>query len=449
MNYAEAKAWLDAFSNLEQRLDPRQWAGIKLERVERLVELLGQPERHGRIVHLAGSKGKGSTAAMLASILRTCGWRVGLYTSPHLVSSRERIRVNGVPIAEGTVARLINERLRPAAEAYQIDPAEGPLTYFDLHTALAFVAFQDACVDWSVIEVGLGGRLDATNVVRPEVAVICALGLEHTALLGGTLAQIAREKAGIIKPGVPVVTGPQDPEAMEVLVAVAAERGSPLIVADGVVAEGLPALDGEPPWGQPVFVSGNDGGGPVRLPLLGLHQVENACLAVTAARLVAAGAGAGRPTPAEVREGLANTRWPGRLDPVERSPWLVLDGAHTPASAERLAAALKLFPHQRRFMVLGSAMDKDFPGMAAALCAGASGVVVTGIPDNPRAAQGERLLPAVTDRCPRVAATESPAAALALARSWAGPEDLICGAGSLYLVGALDRVLQGPEPVTW
>ncbi len=449
MNYAEAAAWLDAFSNLEQRLDPRQWAGIKLERVERLVALLGHPERHGRSVHLAGSKGKGSTAAMTASILRAAGWRVGLYTSPHLVSARERIRLDGVPISEAAVAQLITARLRPAAERYHAAPVEGPLTYFDLHTVLAFLAFQEAGVDWSVIEVGLGGRLDATNVVLPEVSIISALGLEHTALLGHTLAEIAGEKAGIIKPGVPVVTAPQEPEAAAVLAAVAAARGAPLIQAGGVVADGPPVLDGEPPWGQPVRVAGADGGGRVRLPLLGLHQVENACLAVTAAGLLADGAGQGRPTPAQVRAGLAAVRWPGRLEPIERRPWLVLDGAHTPASARRLAEALELFPHQRRYLILGSAMDKDFAGLAAALCNRADGVLVTDIPDNRRAAAGARLLPVVAPHCRRVAATASPAEALALARSWAGPDDLICGAGSLYLVGALYRELRGEEPEAW
>lgn len=444
MNYAEAAAWLDAYSNIEQRLDPRQWAGIKLERVERLVELLGHPERHGHVVHLAGSKGKGSTAAIMASILAAAGWRVGLYTSPHLVSPRERIRIDGAPITEEAIARLITDRLRLAAERYQTDPSEGPLTYFDLHTALAFIAFQDAGVDWSVIEVGLGGRLDATNVVLPEVSIICSLGLEHTSLLGDTLDKIAFEKAGIIKPGVPVITAPQDPAAADVLQRVAAERGARLLAADLAICDGPAVVDDEP-WGQPVLIEGQR----VLLPLLGLHQVENASLAVAAAQLIAEGVGQGHPTPAEVREGLASVRWPGRLDPIERRPWLVLDGAHTPASAVRLAEALRLFPHQRRYLVLGSALDKDFAGLATALCEGADGVIVTGIPDNQRAASGERLLATVQPLCQRVAATAFPAEALALARSWAGPDDLICGSGSLYLVGALYRDLRGEEPVAW
>lgn len=443
-SYREAEAWLAEFANVEQHLDPRQWAGVKLERVRRLVAALGHPERSGRVVHIAGSKGKGSVAALIAAVLQASGRRVGLYSSPHLVSPRERIRIDGEPIAEGEVARLVAERLRPVVEEYQRDPVDGPLTFFDLHTALAFLAFAAAAVDWAVLEVGLGGRLDATNVCRPEACAITSLSLEHTTLLGDSLAAVAGEKAGIIKPGVPVVSAPQPPEAWQVLAAAATRVGAPLVAATGVTALPGGALvdDGET-LRQRVTVDW-PGGGEVALPLVGEHQVLNAAVARTVLEQLAARGH--RLDWSDLAAGFSGVRWPGRLQVIGRRPWLVLDGAHTPEAAGWLARTLNQMPHRRRFLVLGSHLDKDFRGLAANLVPGTSGVVVADIPGNPRAATAEQLRPAVSGLGARVEAVSSPAEALELAMSWAGPEDLVVVTGSLYLVGAVLAVRNGGVP---
>ncbi|MBI2299059.1 MAG: bifunctional folylpolyglutamate synthase/dihydrofolate synthase [Armatimonadetes bacterium] len=431
MNYLEAVAWLDSFANLERRPDPRHWTGIKLARVEWLSALLGNPHCHGRAIHIAGTKGKGSVAAMSDAILRAAGYRTGLYTSPHLVSLRERIRVDGEPIPRDGLAELVTTRLRPAAEAYAAEQPGDALSYFDLFTVLAFEWFRRAGVQWQVVEVGLGGRLDATNIVHPAVCAITPVSLDHTQFLGDTLAAIAAEKAGIIKPGVPVVLAPQPPEAGAVIRRVAAERGAEVVPAEGV----------EPRPGE-AFVDrgfnrvvqrvnvGWPGAPPVdlSLPLLGAHQVENAAVARTLA-VVAAGRGAELVNLARVRDGLREVEWRGRLQVMDRRPWVVLDGAHNPASGARLAEALGLFPHRRRYLVVGAHRDKDLD-----------------LPGNPRAASPEDLHAAAARHCERVEQRADPESALSCAREWAGESDLICITGSLYLVGAVLALFRGEDP---
>ena len=444
MTYAAARAWLDGFINLERRSDPAAWTTIKLERVARLAALLGDPQLAAPVVHIAGSKGKGSTAAMIDRVLRAAGRRVGLYTSPDLVSRRERLRVDGAPIPEADVANLVAERLRPAAEAWQGQEPDEALSFFDLHTVMAFEWFARCGVDWMVIEVGLGGRLDATNIVAPAVCAITSLSLEHTQFLGHTLAAIAGEKAGIIKPGVPVVTASQPPEAAAVLARVAAERGAPLLPAEGVAPRPGEAFlelpDGRVGQGLDLDWAGTRQA--VKLPLLGAHQAVNAAVARTVLAIAAPELPA-----ATVVAGFESVQWPGRLQVLERRPWLVLDGAHTPESAQKLSEALALFPHARRWLVLGSARDKDLDGVLAALAPGAAGLVVTGIPGHPRAAGAEELLAVARRHHDRAVAAADPGAALALAADWAAPEDLIVVTGSLYLVGAVLALRQGDEPV--
>jgi dihydrofolate synthase/folylpolyglutamate synthase len=443
MTYRDARAWLDGFINLERRPDPAGWTTIKLERVVRLLELLGRPHLHGRVVHIAGSKGKGSTAAMVESVLRHSGARTGLYTSPDLVSHRERIRVSGTPISEAAVARLVAERLKPAAAQYAREGHGDELSFFDLYTALAFCWFAEADVEWNVIEVGLGGRLDATNVVHPTVCAITSLSLEHTQFLGDNLSAIAREKGGIIKPGAPVVLAPQAPEAEAVLAALAAERGSRLVEASGV--ESVPGgafvelPDGQ--IGQRLRVKWGATKVETCLPLLGAHQAVNAAVARTLLSEAVPELDA-----ATVAEGLAAVHWPGRLQVLGRAPWLLLDGAHTPESAERLATALKLFPHGRRCLIVGAARDKDVDGFLAAIGGSAARIIVTGIPGHPRAASAEELAPVARRHHGEVAVASDPAAAIEMAIAWAEPEDLVCVTGSLYLVGAVLEQRLGPEP---
>jgi len=349
----EATAYLATLTELFGRANyetrrPRTPEAFRLEPIRRLLEALGNPHRRYAVVHIAGTKGKGSTAAMAEAILRAAGYRTGLYTSPHLHTMRERIRIGGTPIPRATVVALF-EGLRPMIEE---DP---DLTVFDILTAMGFWAFAEAGVEIAVVEVGLGGRLDSTNVVSPAVCLITALSLDHTEILGPTLAHIAFEKAGILKPGVPAVTAPQAAEAMAVLRRVAAERGAPLETLAGW-RYGPTEIA---PNGQRGEIGAPDGSRwAVRLPLLGRHQWENAALAV-AAMLRLREQGWAIPDRA-IREGLEGVQWPGRFEVLRADPPLVLDGAHNDASAARLAETVsEVFPGRRWQLVFGASADKD------------------------------------------------------------------------------------------
>ncbi|MBO9362235.1 MAG: bifunctional folylpolyglutamate synthase/dihydrofolate synthase [Thermoflexus sp.] len=348
--YAKVLAELFGRADFEVRR-PRLSEAFRLEPIRCLLERLGNPHRRYAVVHIAGTKGKGSTAAMVEAILRAASYRTGLYTSPHLHTMRERIRIHGEPIPPAAVVDLF-EGLRPEIAA---DPA---LTVFDILTAMGFLAFAQAEVEIAVVEVGLGGRLDSTNVVSPAVCLITALSMDHMEILGPTLSHIAFEKAGIIKPGVPVGTAPQAEEAMAVLRRVAAERGAPLLTLDGWWY-GPREIS---PAGQGGEIRPPDGPGwMVRLPLLGRHQWENAALAALAALQLRA---QGRSLPdAAIPEGLARVRWPGRFEVLQEEPPVVLDGAHNDASAARLAETLlEVFPGRRWGLVFGVSADKD-PGV--------------------------------------------------------------------------------------
>lgn len=446
MTYADARAWLDGRSNLERRPDPEAWTRVKLERVERLMALLDHPERGGpRFVHIAGSKGKGSTSALVDSVLRAAGCRCGLYTSPDLCSRRERIRVDGEPIPREAVARLVEERLQPAAERYEAEGWGDELSFFDLHTALAFCWFAECGCEWAVVEVGLGGRLDATNVLTPTVCAITSLSYEHTAFLGTSLAQIAGEKGGIVKPGVPVVLAPQVDEALAVLLRLAAERDAEVLTACGVEPRApLVEADGDR-LGQSVAINWGEGEPhEVLLPLLGAHQLENAAVARTVLAALAR-VGETRLTAAAVAAGFAAVQWPGRLQVLARRPWLVLDGAHNPDSALRLQQSLALFPHERLWLVVGAARDKDVAGFLAELAPHAEAVLLCGLPGHPRLAEPESLVPLAREHCPRVAVAAGPRQALALAQHLADDHDLIVVTGSLYLVGAVLGLAAGAQ----
>ncbi len=345
--YGAVLAELFGRANFETQR-PRVPEAFRLEPIRRLLEHLGNPQQRYAVVHIAGTKGKGSTAAMAEAILRAAGYRTGLYTSPHLHTIRERIRIGGELISPRMVVDLF-ERLRPAVEA---DPA---LTVFDVLTAMGFLAFAESGVEIAVVEVGLGGRLDSTNVVSPAVCLITALSLDHTEILGPTLAHIAFEKAGIMKPGVPVATAPQAEEAMAVLRRVAAERGAPLSTLEGW-RYGPHAIS---PMGQAGEIRAPDGSRwAVRLPLLGRHQWENAALAVAAVMRLRE-QGWAIPDSA-IAEGLEGVRWPGRFEILRENPPVVLDGAHNDASAARLAETVReVFPGCRWRLVFGASSDKD------------------------------------------------------------------------------------------
>jgi dihydrofolate synthase/folylpolyglutamate synthase len=383
---------------------------LGLERMERAVVALGRPDRALRILHVAGTNGKGSTCAMAAAALRAAGHRTGLYTSPHLVRFNERIALDGEPIDDGTLERLVAE-VRRACPWHEAGGEGDRLTYFEFATLLALLHFAQAGAAAVVLEVGLGGRFDATNVVRPLACAVSRVGLDHTELLGDTLRAVAHEKAGIFKVGVPAAAAHDQPEeAMAELRAEAARRGAPFTVA---------------PASHP---------GPIALP--GPHQQANAALAATALRLFAQ---AGLAVPEEaIAQGIATARWPGRLETVGG---VLLDGAHNPDGAAALAAALPaLHPGRPVELVFGVLADKDHARMLAAL-----GPVVRALhlvpPRTPRARLPATYRALAAAHAARVDEHATASDALACARRAAADGALVCVAGSLYLVGEVRGLL--------
>src|SRR5262249_26697294 len=331
-----------------------------LERIEALLEALGHPETRYVLAQVGGTNGKGSTAAMLASMLEAAGRRVGLYTSPHLVSFRERIRVNGAPISEDAVA--------DGFDALSTQIARVDATMFESATALALDHFAHEGVDVAVLEVGLGGRGDATTVGRPAVTVLTRIDLDHEAWLGSTIASIADAKAAIIRSG-SAISAAQLPDAREVIEQRAGATGVPLLVEGRDLHVRVRASSR---LGQRVDCTGPDFQlSDLALPLLGVHQPSNALVAVAAARVLGVGDDA-------VRAGLARTRWPGRLQIVSRDPWIILDGAHNPNGARALAASLRaLFESTPITFVVGVYADKDARGILDALVPLAARMILT------------------------------------------------------------------------
>lgn len=395
-----------------------EMAGMRpgLERIEALLAAIGNPERAFRIVQVGGTNGKGSVSAMLAAILEAAGHRVGLYTSPHLCDFRERIRVRGQPISEVDVV--------DGVEAIGTLVARLDATMFEAATALALDHFAREGVDVAVLEVGLGGRLDATTVGDPAVEILSRIDYDHQAYLGDTLTQIAREKAAIIRSGV-AFAARQEPEAEEVLVRRAEEVGVPLALEGRElhVTARASALDGQrldlagPGWRLQ----------DVRCRLLGVFQPANALLAAAAARQLGASEEA-------IRRGLSNVDWPGRFQILRRNPTVIVDGAHNPGGARALAASLRAyFPGQALTLVVGISADKDQAGILAALAPLASRLILTAY-RGPRAARPDALLALLPPLESRVDTADSLEEALSLAM--AEPEiRIICVAGSLYLVG--------------
>jgi dihydrofolate synthase/folylpolyglutamate synthase len=419
MNVAEAKAFLGSLAQFGMRFG--------LERMERTVQALGRPDRRYRILHVAGTNGKGSTCAFASSILRQAGLRVGLYTSPHLLRVNERIQVNGEEISDESLAEGVSQILQAHPEAAC---ASDPLTFFELGTALALWQFARERVDVAVLEVGLGGRLDATNVVQSQVAVVTHLGLDHTAILGDTLTAIATEKAGIFKPGSLPVIARQEAEALAVLTESARRVGRALLAGSDFALEGEGLLT----YSQDAFrVEG------ISLSLLGAHQKDNAETAIAAARAMESSL-----TAPVIRQGLAATRWPGRLQIVGRDPLILLDGAHNPDGARALAKAMReLFPDCQIHLVFGMLADKDVAGVARELAPLANKVWVAK-PASERAMETGPLRTLMAGMGASATCCQSVAQALELAREGAkaaGHKALVLVAGSLYLVGEAQALL--------
>ncbi len=411
-----------------------QRLGIKLglENIRRLLRALGNPERAFRAVHVGGTNGKGSTAALLAAILRAAGLRVGLYTSPHLLDFTERIQVSGEPIGPDALADLTAE-VRAALEA-AFAPAPDDLpshpTFFEVTTALAFLHFARAGAEWAVIEVGLGGRYDATNVLTPDLCVITNVAVEHQDLLGDSLEAIAAEKAGIVKPGIPLVTAAAEP-VLGVLRRACAERGAPLLhvpTTYGWIREALL------PDGQVFGLRGPGTERPnLRIGLLGRHQLVNAATAVAAAERLR-GRSLALPESA-VREGLAAARWPARLQVVGERPRLLVDSAHNPAACRAVRDFLEEEIPGRRLLVFGALKDKDWGQMLEILLPAFTAAILCRPPSD-RAADPMMLLGSARGLCHHVEVVPEVPDALAAARALARPEDTVLVAGSLFTAGA-------------
>ena len=385
MNYTETIAYLYSLADYEKvRIERYTPETLDLSRVERLLAAVGNPHTRFPVVHIAGTKGKGSTAAMSEACLRAAGYRTGFYTSPHMHTFRERIQVDRRKIAREEVIALVEE-VRPL-----IERTPG-VTYFEAITAIGFLHFARSKVEVAVVEVGLGGRLDATNVLTPEVSVITSLSLDHTYLLGNTLAEIAREKAGIIKPGIPAVSAPQRAEAIKVLEAVSQERGSSLteVGRDWDYDPGSADLDGQAFTARRITGGGSELDGEYWIPLLGRHQLENATNAIAALDIMHQ---RGFHIPIEaVHEGLRSVCWPGRMEILSREPLVIVDGAHNSYSAQVLCRALEeWFPDQRWTLIFGASADKDIAGMLKVLLPISEYTIVTRS-DHPRAASPVEL----------------------------------------------------------
>ncbi|MFC1965127.1 bifunctional folylpolyglutamate synthase/dihydrofolate synthase [Chloroflexota bacterium] len=437
MNYQAALDYILTFADYERL--PRSAVVFDLRRMESLLERLGNPQEAARSVHVAGTKGKGSTAAMIASILTQAGYRTGLYTSPHLLSFTERIQVDGRPIAEGAFASL-TEVLKPEVEAVNLVGAFGELTTYELLTALAFAYFREKGADYQVLETGLGGRLDATNVVKPEVCVITSISFDHMEVLGDTLARIATEKAGIIKPGSTVVCSPQFPEAMGVIEKTCRERGARLVRAGGDVTWHRKAFS---PEKQSFELRGLLGEYNLEVPLLGEYQLENAAAAVTTVEILA-GQGT-EVTPENIAAGLAKVQWPGRLQILRREPRVIVDGAHNAYSAKRLVEALRqYFDFNRAFLIFGASSDKDVAGLVAELATFPSEVIVAGS-RHPRTVAPAMLAQEFSKWgvSPQVAESVTSAVEMALAR--AAPGDLICATGSIFIIAEVMEYMSANE----
>ncbi|WP_018290321.1 folylpolyglutamate synthase/dihydrofolate synthase family protein [Verrucomicrobium sp. 3C] len=328
---------------------------LGLENMELLAREVGSPQNGLHFLHIAGTNGKGSTASFLASALRAAGYHVGLYTSPHLCTIRERIQIDGVLTSKKEFTRWIRMLQAAIRNREEKQPGFAP-TFFEVLTAAALLAFRERGVDWVVWETGLGGRLDATNIVRPEACIITTIGLEHTRYLGSSLAEIAREKAGILKPGVPAVIGVEQGEAREAIRERASKIGSPLREIGEMVGESY--SDGEPC--QRARIDGER----FVLGLLGSHQVRNATCAYALLRLPLF---SGKPLPQKaIRCGFRTVRWPGRFQRLRKDPLWVLDGAHNPQAAEALVQTWEACYGKRPYHLVFSALsDKDFATMAS------------------------------------------------------------------------------------
>lgn len=439
LTYDEALAYLTQFINYEARqrvpYDPEHFNPATFKT---FLKTHGAPHEAFPTVLIAGSKGKGSTAVMVAAILSQAGLRTGLFVKPHLVTIRERTQIDRQLISREAFAALVTELQTQVSVTSHTQTAR-IRTFFELTTALSFWHFKRQKVDIAVVEVGLGGRLDTTNVLTPRVAVITPIGLEHTHILGHTLPAIAREKAGIIKPHSCVISAVQAPEVIDVLEQRCQDQQATLLLAgrdfQWQVVES--SYRGNVMHFQGFGQNLTD----LHVSLLGRHQAANAAVALAVVAQLQQQGWSVNDT--SKRHGLATLQWEGRLEVLSHAPWIILDAAHTVESAQCLRQALdELFPYQRLYLVLGLSADKNIAAIVDSLAPLAHEVIATPF-NNPRACDPQLLATEVRRHHVPLQIAPNPTTALALARQQARPADLICVAGSLFLLGELKAQQQG------
>lgn len=421
--YDEALRWLFKLQRFGVKLG--------LDNMRELLGHLGDPHEKFRSVHVAGTNGKGSVCTFLSSALKEAGYKVGMYTSPHVVRYSERMQINGEEISDERMMGYIN-KVRPIAERMGEDPTKHP-TFFEFTTAMGFSYFADENVDIAVVEVGMGGRLDATNVIVPEVAVITHLALEHTEHLGKTLERIAKEKAGIIKPGVPVVSAEENPVVRKTC----EERGSELTVVEEEYPYERTSFDSS---GQRMWV-----GEPSRefeIPLLGSYQLQNAVTAYAVLDLLRKGE---HDVPAEaIRRGFANAKWPARLEVVRKNPMVIIDSSHNPDGMRSLKdALLETTKSDRITFVVGVMSDKDVSPMLEAIAPVAGRIICTK-PDYWRAMDPEEIGREARRFVDDVEIAPSVPEAIERAVALSGDDGVVCITGSIFMAGDATHYLKDP-----
>ena len=439
-DYQERLDYLYGRLNYEWLGMPKSSGQLRLGRMRRLLRLMGDPHLGLRIIHVAGTKGKGSTSAMIAAALTASGVRTGLYCSPHLHRLEERFNVDGIPASPSELIALVDVA-REAVERLEREdnPSghRGP-TFFEITTAMGLLHFARRQVGAVVLEVGLGGRLDSTNVVRPVLSIITSISFDHMRQLGNTLAAIATEKAGIFKRGRPGISGAHDGEARQAIRRVARQRRCSLREIDkDFWYEDIPPVPplARPTTGHVAVRTWSRDWGQLALPLLGSHQAHNVAVALAGLDLLAEVDPSLEVKRDDVVRGFAALRWPARIEVLGQNPWLVVDGAHNVASATALADTLRTcFPPSRRTLVFGTTRDKDLDGQLKVLLPCFDTIIATRYVENPRSVAPE----SIADRILELTGTPirvapEPAQAIALARELTDPGGLICVTGSLFL----------------
>jgi len=440
--YTRALRYLSTLTDHERlRIVRYNTQTFDLERMRNLLKKLGNPHEQFKSIHVAGTKGKGSTCAMTAAMLQACGYKVGLYTSPHLIDIRERMQVNGEMIPQPELARLVR-LLEPIVTRMKPMPS-----FFDVFTAIAFKYFAEQHVDIAVVETGLGGRLDSTNVIKPEVAAITSISKDHMQQLGHTLPKIAEEKAGIFKTGIPAITVLQEPAVEDVLRRAAEKVGAPFDITGKTIEFSYRFESSRMmgPHNRICLTTPNSRFEHLAVPLIGEHQAINCGLALSILdKLKTRGFNI---TDSKAMEGLAKTTIPGRMEMISTVPRIIVDGAHNAASVDAMMRAIgQHIPYDSMVVIFGCCADKDIPGMLERITSGADKVIFTKI-DSVRTADPEELAARYIElygKMAQVAPTLKDA--LEIANRAVTKEDLICITGSFYLVGEAKKLFANAAP---